>query len=161
MNKRNVFAVLTGSSVVVIALITLTGPADEISADELRRRVEATSTDWANYHEDLKAQIGSTPVARWKGEPVSSRVEGNTIFIVFDVFGYWAETDVNLPLIIRDPLGKTVSNNSSTRNRSEVTYTFDLPGDDSSKIPWILLKFPNTTRRIAYTEAQWEAEPSH
>jgi len=158
VNRRHVFSILACFTVVVIAFITLTDPADDISSDELRRRVEATSTDWANYHEDLKGQIGSTPVARWKGEPVSSRVEGSTIYIVFEVSGFWAETDVNLPLIIRDPFGKTFADDGGTRIGSNVTYTFSVSGDDLARIPWIELRYPHSTRRIVYAEGKWEGE---
>ncbi|MFP6615639.1 MAG: hypothetical protein VCB26_04485 [Candidatus Hydrogenedentota bacterium] len=158
MNRRYALSVLVGMVVVVVGLSMLTDTNDEISPDELRRRVEATTTDWANYHEDLKGQIGSTPVARWKGEPVSSRIEGNTLSIVFEVSGYWAEAEVNLPLIILDPLGKTYANSDSIRVGSMVTYTFLISGDESPRVPWIELKYPHATRRIVYAEEMWEAD---
>ena len=130
-------------------------PAREISTNELRKRVNATRTDWANYHEDLKGQIGSTPVARWEGEPTQSSVRENAIEIEFLINGYWAQTEVNLPLIIRGPLGKTYSDTTSKRRAGIVTYSFEIP-TGTSQFSWIELKYPHVTRRIAYTDGHWD-----
>lgn len=156
MKKFHVVLIGAGLMAVAFVAVIVGTPTEEIDKQELRRRVNSTFTDWANYHEDLKAQIGSTPVARWKGQPVRSHIENNTISIVFQVTGYWAETDVNLPLLIRDPLGRTFPETTSTREASDVTYIFRIPGNDNVQIPWIELRYPHATRRIAYTDGSWE-----
>lgn len=145
------FIALTG----IIAALMLTDPATDISDEELRKRVANANPDWANYHEDLKGQIGSTPIARWKGEPIQASINGSTITVIFHVTGYWAEAGANLPLLIRDPFGKTYADTASTRVGNEVTYTFALPSADVD-IDWFELSYPNASRRIAFTDHEWK-----
>jgi len=140
----------------VVGLLLFPPDSEELSPEELRRRVNDTTTDWANYQEDLKAHIGATPVARWEGRPTQSWTEGELLHISFQVSGYWSTTDVNLPVIIRDPLGKTRHHISSTRVDSAVTYTFQISDLDPGSISWVRLKFPHAERRIVYTDGTWE-----
>jgi hypothetical protein len=77
----------------------------ELSLEELSTLVSKCNPIWANYNEDLKGQIGSTPVARWKGKPVRASIEENKAIVVFAIEGYWADLDVFLPILAREPLG--------------------------------------------------------
>ena len=156
MKKLYSLFIVMGLILISIIWTVLADPAQELSESELRDRVNKTRTDWANYHEDLKGQIGSTPVARWKGEPTQSRVQENTIEIDFEISGYWTQTEVNLPILIRDPLGKTYPDTSSTRKDGIVTYSFRIPSG-TDQLSWIELKYPHATRRIAYTDDSWSA----
>ena len=88
MNKNQAVVIFLGFIILVIIGSMFSISSEQITPEELRYRVESTTTDWANYHEDLKRYIGSTPVARWKGKPTKSWIEGDTISIVFEISGY-------------------------------------------------------------------------
>jgi hypothetical protein len=156
VKKHHLLLVFVGLIVSAIVWMIVVNPVEEISPSELRNRVIATKTDWANYQEDLKGQIGSTPVARWQGDLVQSRVLDRVVEIDFKVRGFWSQTDVNLPLLIRGPLGKTYSDTSSFRKGDIVTYSFRIESG-TSQLSWIELKYPHATRRIAYTNGLWDA----
>ena len=130
--------------------ITLGVGNTEITPERLKQKVESSSPRWANYNEDLKSQIGSTPVARWKGEPVRAFIKDGGATIVFKIEGYWAETPVNLPLLARDPLGFVWREANSQRIGDEVTYTFPLQSKLSTSGLWLEIQYPHHTKRIVF-----------
>lgn len=141
--------ILVGIALIVLYLRT---PSDEIPVEELRQRVQESDPIWANYHEDLKAQIGSTPVARWVGEPVGARIVGSEVHVDFRLTGLWSELEFPLPMLVRNHLGTVVRESSaaqgnSAQGNSVMTYIFPLSDGVS---PWVDLQYPHYTRKIVF-----------
>ena len=125
---------------------------NDISPDVLAERVMSCTPAWANYNEDLKGKIGSTPVARWKGQPIRAFIEGHTATIVFKLEGYWTTTEVQLPVLVREPLGDVLEAVASRRNGVEVSYTFPLKPEVVSEGggTWLEIQYPHRTQRIVF-----------
>lgn len=151
-------ALLAFSAVMLWGILTTEAP-QEISAAELAGRVLRSQPDWADYQEDLKGQLGATPVARWKGRPLRARVDGAEVSIVFEVSGVWAEYDFALPVLIKDHLGKSYRNRSARRANSEVEYLFQLTGHtEGTRLPWVEVAYPHHLERLAFSqEGAWAA----
>jgi len=154
-------ALLAFSAVMLWGILTTEAP-EEISEEDLAGRVLRSVPDWADYQEDLKGQLGATPVARWQGRPLRAQVEGDKVSIVFEVSGAWAEYDFALPVLIKDHLGKSYRNNAAHRTDSEVEYLFQISGRvEGTSLPWIELAYPHHLERLAFSqEGAWTAAAS-
>ena len=135
-----------------VTLVTMDG---EITPEQLQEKVLACAPRWANYNEDLKGQIGSTPVARWKGEPVRASIEGGQATVVFSIEGYWVDTAVQLPVLAREPLGDVMRATRSHGNGSEVSYFFALKPEviSGSGSVWLEIQYPHHIKRIVFDSA--------
>lgn len=137
-------------------MLTTDAPVD-VSTEELAQRVQRSFPDWANYQEDLKGQLGATPVARWEGRPLRARVARSEVSIVFEVSGAWAEYDFALPILLKDHLGKVYRNRFTRHTNSEVEYIFHLTNRvEGTSVPWIEVAYPHHLERLAFSdEGEW------
>ena len=125
----------------------------ERQREELAARVQRSVPRWANYQEDLKGQLGSTPVARWKGRPIRARVSGAEASVVFEVSGPWASYDFALPVLLKNHLGPGYRNDSARRTGSEVEYVFGMRDHvEGTAVPWVEIAYPHNYRRLAFSE---------
>jgi len=152
-------ALLAFSTVMLWGILTTDSGVD-VSTEELAQRVQRSFPDWADYQEDLKGQLGSTPVARWEGAPLRARVAGDEVTVVFEVSGPWADYDFALPILIKDHLGKAYRNNAARRNGLEMEYTFQLKDRvEGTSVPWVEIAYPHHIQRIAFSDkGKWSAE---
>jgi len=153
---------LLAFSAVMLWGILFTEAPEEISAEELADRVQRSVPAWADYQEDLKGQLGATPVARWQGRPIRAQVDGESVSIVFEVSGAWAEYDFALPVLIKDHLGKSYRNTGARRTNSEVEYLFQIAGHVAgTTLPWVEIAYPHHLERLAFSqEGAWTAAAS-
>ena len=133
------------------------GPDDQVPDPELARLVQRARPVWANYGEDLKAQLGATPVARWSGKPVAAQIDGNRCSLSFEIDDPWRNYPFGIPVLVRDPLGKVHRSKSYAGGTYEFTLDGFAPG---AVIPWIEFRFPPyEERRIAFDAAGSWREP--
>ena len=151
-------ALLAFSGVMLWGILTSDSPT-EVSAKDLAARVQRSVPRWANYQEDLKGQLGSTPVARWRGAPVRARVSGAEASVVFEVTGAWASYDFALPVLLKDHLGAVYRNSSARRTGSEVEYLFRMRNHvEGTTVPWVEVAYPHNFQRLAFSdEGTWSA----
>jgi hypothetical protein len=144
------------AAVVLALLIGLTARAP-ISDEEIGRRIAESRPAWSNYDEDLKAQLGATPVAEWEGEPADVRWESGAISVVFELSGPWAERESAIPVLIELPTGETIQNDAALREGVEVVYRFSTP----LKAPprWIAVRYPfyGERRIVLSDEGKWRS----
>lgn len=115
---------------------------------EVARRVAESRPTWPNYQEDIKAQIGAGPVAEWEGQLESVEAHAGRVVVRFIVRGPWSTRDCAIPILLQEPLGGVHQSEDARREGAHVTYTFRLAKGDAP-VPWIALRFPHGTRRIA------------
>lgn len=151
------------SLVALLAALTVAAcnrASDEPTGDDLARLVRRARPVWANYGEDLKAQLGATPVARWSGGPVEAQLDGNRLQLTFDIGPPWSEYAFGIPVLVRDPLGKVHRH----RGYASGMYEFTLDGFAADAvIPWIEIRFPPyEERRIAFdANGIWRAHAAN
>lgn len=132
---------------------------DRTEPEELSRNAALSRPEWANYQEDIKAHLGATPAAQWKGRPVSAQLTGNVLEVIFELSGPWAEYGFVLPILMRDALGDERRQTAYVLDSPRVTYIFHLPErQGSTPIPWILIKYPNHEDRLVLDpQGAWKA----
>lgn len=150
---------LLAFSAVMLWGILRTPSQTDVPVEEIAERVAKSLPKWANYQEDIKGQIGSTPVARWKGEPVEARVDGSDVFVTFELSGAWAQYDFALPVLLKDHLGKVYQKRDATRNGTRVEYRFQLTNRvEGASLPWVEVAYPHHFERIAFSaQGTWSA----
>lgn len=151
----------TVAVIAVIALLTIFTLQNRVAVplEELRKRVETSTPLWANYEEDIKAQIGATPAAQWEGKPVSARIDGANLYVDFEIAGPWVARKLALPLLAHDPLGNTYQNTGAEIDGAQTIYVFVLTEDAARDgLPWVDLKYPHHERRLVFSDdGDWEA----
>lgn len=148
------------TALATVALVALLGAwinGQGLPPDELARRCQESQPAWASYQEDVKA-IHAPTVAKWSGHPQWVRTEDDTIRVSFALYGFWAQTETALPILLRTPEGKVVRNSTFAREDATVTYAFEqFPG--TSRHLWIELHYPHTVRRFALdSDGQWHPD---
>ncbi len=129
----------------------------DITPEELQERVLLSKPVWTNYNEDIKGQIGSTPVARWKGQPVRAFIGEEQVEVIFELEGLWSSTDVNLPILAREPLGDVLVPLKSHREGQEVTYIFPLKQEVTKSSAWLEIQYPHNIKRLVFdSTGNWE-----
>ena len=129
----------------------------DITPEELQERVLLSKPVWTNYNEDIKGQIGSTPVARWKGQPVRAFIGEEQVEVIFELEGLWSSTDVNLPILAREPLGDVLVPLKSHREGQEVTYIFPLKPEVTKSSAWLEIQYPHNIKRLVFdSSGNWE-----
>lgn len=126
---------------------------------DLMRRAALSNPDWANYQEDIKAQIGAAPVAQWRGHPVAVRREGALIHVTFRLEGPWAERAMVIPVLLRDPFGNETRHRGYEFTAPDVVYTFQL-ADEAARapLPWVMVKYPHHEDRLPLdSDGEWTA----
>ena len=141
-------------------MYTFRRDSTQLSPQDLAGRVNASRPEWANYLEDLKAEVGVTPVAEWDGELVRAQRNGRDLNVTFRIGGLWSERDVALPILLRDPFGNIRRNQSATREGDLVDYRFYFPDIESdAPLPWVQIKYPGHERKLGFSEdGRWPAE---
>jgi len=129
-----------------------------LSSEELARRVAASRPEWANYQENIKGQIGATPVAEWDGEPIAASASESSLEITFRLSGPWASRELALPVLVRDPYGALHRHERAVRDGSLVRYYFarEQP-TNSSPLAWVEILYPHHEDRIVFDAAgKWK-----
>ncbi|MCH7909053.1 MAG: hypothetical protein IIB38_05485 [Candidatus Hydrogenedentes bacterium] len=160
MSRRGIIVVPLVLALGVFLIYSFRKSPEPVSYEELAERVSASRPEWANYHEDLKAQVGVTPVAEWQGEPLQALQTGRQLDIIFDVTGPWSQRDVALPILVRDPFGGVYRDVHAKREKNRVTYRFVIdPSAEHAPVPWVEIQYPHHERRLVFSEeGTWSAE---
>ncbi len=127
---------------------------------DLIRRTALSNPDWANYQEDIKAEIGAAPVAQWQGRPVTAEHLGSSVRVTFKLTGPWADREVVIPVLLRDPLGHDRRHRSYEIASPNVTYVFPIGESVSvNAVPWIMLKYPHHEERLTLdSDGRWSLD---
>lgn len=113
---------------------------------EIARRCAESHPEWQNYQEDIKGQIGAAPVAEWKGEPLALDVRGREVELYFRIEGPWSQYPCGVPVLLRDPLGNTLTSHTLSPPGPERSYFFTLPTEN--RPPWLEIHYPHQERRL-------------
>jgi hypothetical protein len=145
---------------VILAFVPVacTDSAGGPTQDELAALVAQARPVWANYGEDLKAELGATPVAQWAGRPTSAQIENDRIQIEFELEAPWTGYPFGMPILMRDPLGRV----HRPVGYAAHAYEFQLEGfAPGAVIAWIEIRYPpNEERRIVFDQTgNWRANP--
>lgn len=135
------------------------GCTPTIPDDELARRCAASQPSWQSYPEDVKAQIGASPIAEWQGTPSQAQYDQGRFRVTYALQGPWAHRSVAVPILLQDPTGRVHRNVLAECASGRVVYSFDLSKTDEETVPaWVELKFPHGTKRISLSErGEWHA----
>lgn len=152
-------AIVAGLGLLGISLNAPYEGAVNYSEAELERRAVASHPDWANYEEDLKADLGARAVAEWEGRPRRLRLVGSGIEVDFSIEGAWANRTFAIPILLRDNIGHMRRNTSVGIRDGLVTYGFEqIYGTDRPDPVWIELRYPDAEQRFVLdTAGQWAA----
>ncbi len=133
--------------------------AQGVSPEELQHRCEASRPEWRSYQEDIKGQIGAAPAAKWQGSPIRAEHKGAKVRVTFLLDPPWAAYEASIPVLLRDPLGKTRLSSTCERDGPRRIYTFALTTDQApGRLPWIEVRYPHHERRLALdAQGEWEA----
>ena len=139
-----------------VAMVARMG-AHEADPAELLRRCNESHPAWLSYQEDIKGQVGATPVARWRGRPVEVRQQSGELTVTFLLESPWADYDAAVPVLLRDPLGREHRQDRVEKDGALRRYTFEMPQDSAAMtLPWVEIHYPHTERRIALgAEGRW------
>jgi len=118
----------------------------------LTERIAQSRPQWRNYQEDIKGQIGAALAAEWEGAPVAFLQEDASLTVLFEISGPWSARDAAMPVLIRDPAGHVLQNESARRQGNRVAYAFSLPSGASGPLPWVDVQYPHGQKRL--TNAQ-------
>lgn len=131
--------------------------APRVSDEEIARRVAESHPVWANYPEDIKAQVGAGPVAEWAGAPESLIHESGYIRVTFTLSGPWAERKTAMPILLREPRGGVVRNEAADFEDGRVVYLFDIgTAATELKLPWVELQYPHAQKRLVlFEDGSW------
>lgn len=122
-----------------------------VPQQELARRCTASKPEWAGYEEDIKGQIGAAPSAQWRGEPIAAERSEQAVNITFRLTGPWAVYAFAMPVLLRDPLGKTYCGVTAESKGADRIYRFNLAAESTgAPLPWIELRYPHGQQRIAF-----------
>lgn len=150
---KRVAAAFAALSVVALVSVIAAVNAQDPSPADLALRCRASQPAWNGYQEDVK-EIGARPVARWHGEPVSLTVKDGEVRLTMALSPPWDAWEAALPVLLKDPEGRVVRNDSDQREGSLRVYVFNRPetaGDP--KPPWLEIQFPHTKQRL-YLDAE-------
>ena len=140
----------------LLAVAACAGPPDDA---ELARRAAASRPTWNNYPEDVKAQIGATPVAEWAGRLAEVRAARGGVTVVFDLTGPWARRNAAVPVLLQEPFGGVHRDSEARREGTRVVYAFALEPRDGVP-PWVELQFPHGRRHVVLpSDGVWRAAP--
>lgn len=147
MNGGRITIGIVAIVAVALGYLSIQTPNEGLSIPDLQDKVIKSRPEWANYHEDLKEHLGTSPVALWIGEPVKARIDGKVLLIDFDVTGDWQDIEVYLPILIRDHLGNVVLNSAASELDGVVRYEFTITDPYT---PWVEVQYPHQIRRIVF-----------
>ena len=146
---RSVAAAACYCGVAAAFLVSCSG----VSTEELARRIQNSTPTWQSYSEDIKGQVGAAPVAEWEGQISEIRLVGGAVQATFRLSGPWAQRDVAIPVLLREPFGGTCRSTAARRDGDLVTYIIELPeAARGEALPWVELKFPHGQRRLPLSE---------
>jgi len=144
----------------LVVMLALRAPAC-VPPDELARRTATSRPTWRNYQEDIKAQIGATPVAQWRGTLEAAQRDGATVRVTCRLAGPWAQRRSAVPILLREPRGGIHRNQRAECRDGRVTYVFQI-GEDAARaaLPWIELKYPHGEKRLVlFEDGSWKVTP--
>ena len=149
MNLRWLAVVLVAFLVAGLAVLARMGE-HKLDPAELATKCRESRPAWVSYQEDIKGQVGARPVARWRGRLVEVRQEEGAMTVTFRLESPWAAYDADVPVLLRDPMGREYRQNRVERQDGTRRYIFQLDAKDGASIlPWVEIHFPHTERRVA------------
>lgn len=141
------------------AIIRMSLTQNQPTREELTARIAASTPQWANYPEDLKAQIGAQPVASWIGHPVAATRADSAVEVTFRLAGRWGkEHHPGLPILLRDPLGNELKSDAAQCDANrEIVYAFRYPeGSQNDALPWVEIMYPHQQRQLTFSrDGEW------
>jgi hypothetical protein len=160
MRLRWIITVVLATLFSGLALIAIM-EAHHADPAKLAKRCAESHPSWAGYQEDIKEQVGAQPVAAWRGRLEQVRQEAGLITVTFRLESPWAGYDADVPVLLRDPMGRECRQESVERQGGTRRYIFLLNTESGTSIlPWVEIHFPHTERRIALgTEGLWKESP--
>lgn len=132
----------------VVSCLFLTACDPKINETELAALAGKAHPVWTNYQEDIKAQIGATPVAQWRGTPRHAWKDAEGIHVQFDIEGAWKKRACVIPILIRDNGGTEYLSPKGVVEQGTVTYTFPSASLNSVFANTIEIKYPNEERQL-------------
>lgn len=127
-----------------LVVMSAAAPIDETA---LRARIQASMPTWESYQEDIKGQLGARPAAEWRGELTGARIAADgAVDVLFRIEGPWAERDLGVPILVRDPELRVTRAAETIREDGLRVYRVPLAG--AASLPWIEVQYPHHTRRI-------------
>jgi hypothetical protein len=156
------FSSIAGVLVVGLVIIWAVRSPGNPSVEELARRVAACHPTWQNYQEDIKGQIGAAPVAQWRGTLIETRCENTLVSVTFQLSGPWAQRDITIPILVREPSGNWFEGTQTHRQAARATYTCQLPEDTANlPFPWLEIRYPHGEKRVVLSsQGHWKAAPT-
>ena len=115
---------------------------------ELATRTVNARPAWANYQEDIKAQIGATPVAQWQGTPRRAWQDSQGIHVQFVLKSPWDKRTCTIPVLIRDSGGTISQSIKGIIENNALTYTFPPSPLAVVSSASIEIKYPHDERRL-------------
>lgn len=142
---------------VVLLIYASLVPGKTVSPAEVTERCRASQPEWRSYDEDVKSQIGATPVAAWSADPVAVQATPSSYALTFTLRGVWLDYDAVLPVLVRDPFGQVLRSTAVTREGDHITYQF--PVDNAGAVaPWLEIRYPRHERRVQLDAQGYWAE---
>ena len=132
----------------VLAQVPFTGCSPTLDASELQQRCAEAQPAWDDYDEDLKAQIGATPVALWEGTPLQAWQTAAGVEVSFRLSGPWGEVAALLPVLLRTPEGEVYQSRPGASSGVDRVYFFSMQKSAEVMLPWVDLRFPREERRL-------------
>lgn len=129
----------------LLALLMFIGCGHGLSEQDLADRTRFSQPTWQSYQEDIKAQIGATPVAQWQGTPTRAWTDHGTLYVAFDITGPWAKRDFALPILVQDPGGHIAQSTIIQYQDGATIYVFNDVADAPA---WITVRYPHGERRM-------------
>ncbi len=161
MSSRLLYFGLTVMLVLLGCMVYMLRGSLDVSPKELAKRCARSAPAWQNYPEDIKAQIGATPVAQWHGELVSVSRANATIQIAFNVTGAWRHRAMAIPVLLREPHGGIHCSKQIRHLNEQTVYLFELPHEmRQAALTWLEVRFPHGTKRIVLaSDGSWQSSP--
>ena len=137
--------------------------AAQWDTEDLRTRCSESRPTWENYHEDIKAQIGSAQVAAWKGKVTGISLHSDEdrssveVLVSVAVDGKWHSLEAAMPILLRESSGHTLLSHTISRDHDSNVYHYRLSDSSAIGIPtWVELYTPAGKRRYSLSpEGKW------
>ena len=133
---------------VIVSCVFLPACGPMVDESELATLAGKAHPVWEKYQEDIKAQIGATPVAQWRGTPRHAWQDVNGIHVQFDIEGAWKKRACVIPILIRNPGGTEYLSAKGVVEQGTITYTFPPSNLTSVFSDTIEIKYPHEERRL-------------
>ena len=141
----------------IVSLPMILFSGNDPSPELLAARIAASAPGWNSYQEDIKGQIGASPVAEWSGRLVTAAQGDDLLSLSFVLEEPWKTRDGALPVLIRLPDGATLMPRDAIIDGEHRVYRYALPS--SAPLPWAEVQYPHHRERLYFdATGQWMAK---